>query len=177
MFDLLLTNAVVATMDGETPYGLVRDGAIGVAGGKVAFVGRAAEVPPNMQGGGVGRVWDLKGKVVTPGLVDPHTHIVYGEEGLVDFEVLSEGGQRWDLEARGGGVGGMVKRTRSMSEQALYDASRARMSRLIANGSRCRLRVACRSRPRVRLSSRPRSKLGPNVRRPVRTSVIASEDQ
>ncbi|MEI6202503.1 MAG: imidazolonepropionase, partial [Enhydrobacter sp.] len=130
----LLTNAVVATMDGETPYGLVRDGAIGVAGGKVAFVGRAAEVPPNMQGGGVGRVWDLKGKVVTPGLVDPHTHIVYGEEGLVDFEVLSEGGQRWDLEARGGGVGGMVKRTRAMSEQALYDASRARMSRLIANG-------------------------------------------
>ena len=55
---------------------------------------------------------------MTPGLVDPHTHIVYGEEGLIDFEVLSQGGQRWDLEPRGGGVGAMVKRTRAMSEDA-----------------------------------------------------------
>ena len=130
MFDLLLTNATVATMDGDTPFGLIRQGAIGVAGGKVAFVGRAAMVPA----GRARRVWDLEGKVVTPGLVDPHTHIVYGEEGWVDFEVLSQGGQRWDLETRGGGVGPMVKRTRALSDQALYDASRARMSRLIANG-------------------------------------------
>jgi imidazolonepropionase len=130
MFDLLLTNAAVATMDGDTPYGLVQDGAIGVTGGKVAFVGRASAVRAR----GAGRVWDLKGKVVTPGLVDPHTHIVYGEEGLIDFEVLSQGGQRWDLEPRGGGVGAMVKRTRALSDEALYEASRARMSRLIANG-------------------------------------------
>ncbi len=95
-----------------------------------SFVGRAADVPA----GGAGRVWDLGGKVVTPGLVDPHTHIVYGEEGLIDFEVLSQGGQRWDLEPRGGGVGAMVKRTRALSEEALYEASRARMGRLIANG-------------------------------------------
>jgi imidazolonepropionase len=130
MFDLLLTNGVVATMDGDTPYGLVPDGAIGVAGGKVVFVGRASEV----SAAGAGRVWDLKGKVVTPGLVDPHTHIVYGEEGLIDFEVLSQGGERWDLEPKGGGVGALVKRTRLLSEEALYETSRARMARLIANG-------------------------------------------
>src|SRR5476651_1539901 len=130
MFDLLLTNGVVATMDGDKPYGLVPDGAIGVTGNKVAFVGRASEVPA----AGAGRVWDLKGKVVTPGLVDPHTHIVYGEEGLIDFEVLSQGGERWDLEPKGGGVGALVKRTRLLSEEALYETSRARMARLIANG-------------------------------------------
>ena len=45
-----------------------------------------------------------------------------------------QGGQRWDLEPRGGGVGHLVKRTRLLSEEALYAASRARMSRLIANG-------------------------------------------
>src|SRR5471030_2026800 len=130
MFDLLVTNGAIATMDGDTPYGLVPDGAIGVTGGKVAFIGRAAKVPA----GGAGRVWDLKGKVVTPGLVDPHTHIVYGEEGLIDFEVLSQGGERWDLEPKGGGVGALVKRTRLLSEEALYETSRARMARLIANG-------------------------------------------
>ena len=131
MFDLLLTNGVVATMDGDAPFGLVRDGAVGISGGKVSWIGHAAEAPVAQA---AGEVWDLGGKVVTPGLVDPHTHIVYGEEGLVDFEVLSQGGQRWDLEPRGGGVGQLVKRTRLLSEEALYAASRARVSRLIANG-------------------------------------------
>src|SRR6185436_17862685 len=56
------------------------------------------------------------------------------EEGFVDFEVLSQGGQRWDLEPAGGGVGNLVKRTRLLSDEVLYAASRARMSRLIANG-------------------------------------------
>ncbi len=130
VFDLLLTNGAIATMDGEAPFGLVADGAVGIAGGKVAWVGRASDVPA----GGAAEVWDVGGKVVTPGLVDPHTHIVYGEEGLIDFEVLSQGGQRWDLEPKGGGVGHLVKRTRLLSEDALYEASRARMSRLIANG-------------------------------------------
>ncbi len=130
MFDLLLRNATVATMRDGAPFGLVPGGAVGIAGGKVAWIGPDGQAPAS----GAREVWDLGGKVVTPGLVDPHTHIVYGEEGLIDFEVLSQGGQRWDLEPRGGGVGAMVKRTRALSEEALYAASRARMSRLIANG-------------------------------------------
>jgi imidazolonepropionase len=129
MFDLLLTNATVATMADNSPFGLVRDGAIGITEGKIAWVGPAAQGPSE-----AGTVRDLAGKVVTPGLVDPHTHIVYGEEGLIDFEVLSQGGQRWDLEAKGGGVGALVRRTRLLSEEAIYAASCARMSRLIANG-------------------------------------------
>src|SRR5262245_39025546 len=128
MLDLLLTHATVATMADDRPFGLVADGAVGIENGKIAWIGPAAQAPP------AATVRDLAGKVVTPGLVDPHTHIVYGEEGLVDFEVLSQGGQRWDLEPAGGGVGNLVKRTRALSEEALYAASRARMSRLIANG-------------------------------------------
>ncbi len=128
MFDLLLTNATVATMAVGVPFGLVRDGAVGISAGKVAWIGPAAQMPPAAE------TRDLCGKVVTPGLVDPHTHIVYGEESIVDFEVLSQGGQRWDLEPRGGGVGHLVRRTRALTEDAIYQASRARMSRLIANG-------------------------------------------
>ena len=130
MFDLLLRNAAIATMQDGSPFGLVSKGAIGITGGKVAWIGPDAEVPAS----GAAKVWDLGGKVVTPGLVDPHTHIVYGEEGLVDFEILSCGGGRWDLENGGGGVGGMARRTRALSEEALYAATRARVSRLIANG-------------------------------------------
>src|SRR5262249_43924398 len=93
-----------------------------------AWIGPAAEAPPAVT------LRDLSGRVLTPGLVDPHTHIVYGEEGLVDFEVLSQGGQRWDLEPAGGGVGNLVERPRRPAAEAPYAASRARMSRLIANG-------------------------------------------
>src|ERR1051325_1995148 len=132
-FDLLLTNGTVATMDGDKPFGLVPDGAVGITAGKIAWIGRAADAPDALKGG-AGKTWDVGGKVVTPGLVDPHTHIVYGEEGLVDFEVLSQGGGRWDLETKKAGVGGMARRTRLLSEEALYAATRARMSRLIANG-------------------------------------------
>ena len=130
MFDFLLTNANVATMDGEAPFGLVADGAIGITDGKIAWIGPSAAAREDQ----AGEVRDLGGQVVTPGLVDPHTHIVYGEEGLDDFEVLSQGGGRWDLEPAGAGIWAMAKRTRALSEEALYAASRRRMSRLVANG-------------------------------------------
>ena len=94
MYDLLLTHANVATMDGDRPFGLIEDGALAVADGKIAWIGPSREAPE----GRAARVRDLGGQVLTPGLVDPHTHIVYGEEGLHDFEVLSQGGGRWDLE-------------------------------------------------------------------------------
>ena len=128
MLDLVLRNATVATMADGSPFGLVKEGAVGIERGRIAWVGPDGDAPSATG------TRDLGGKVVTPGLVDPHTHIVYGEEGLVDFEILSQGGQRWDLEPKGGGVGNLVKRTRQLSEEALYAASRARMSRLIANG-------------------------------------------
>ena len=72
----------VATLDGAQAFDLVRDGAAGVTKGKVAWIGRAADVPA----GGEGKTWNIGGKVPTPGLVDPPTHIVYGEEGPVDFD-------------------------------------------------------------------------------------------
>ena len=130
MYDLLLIRANVATMDGDRPFGSIEDGALAIADGKIAWIGPSREAPE----GRAARVIDLGGQVLTPGLVDPHTHIVYGEEGLRDFEVLSQGGGRWDLEPAGAGIQGMARRTRALSEEALYAASRRRMSRLAANG-------------------------------------------
>ena len=129
MFDRLLTNARVATMEG-TGFGLIEDGAVALSEGAIAWVGPRAALPSRE----AGAVDDLGGRLVTPGLVDPHTHLVYGEEGFGDFEILSQGGGRWDLEPAGAGVGGLVARTRALSEEALYAAARARLSRLIAHG-------------------------------------------
>ena len=130
MFDLLLTHGAVATMADDRPFGLIEDGALGIAGGKIAWLGPSDAVPEAK----AGAVRDLGGQVVTPGLVDPHTHIVYGEHGLRDFEVLSQGGGRWDLAAQGGGVWEAARQTRLLSEEAMYAASRRRVSRLVANG-------------------------------------------
>lgn len=130
MFDQLLTDACVATMDGNAPFGLIASGAVAISGGKIAWVGPLEALPSR----DAGMVHELAGRLVTPGLIDPHTHLVYGEEGFGDFEILSRGGGRWDLEPAGAGVGGLVRRTRALSEEDLYAASRARMLRLIAHG-------------------------------------------
>ena len=130
MYDLLLTHGNVATMDGDRPFGSIEDGALAIENGRIAWMGPSREAPEDRSA----RVRDLAGQVITPGLVDPHTHIVYGEEGLHDFEVLSQGGGRWDLEPAGAGILEMARRTRELSEEALYAASRRRMSRLVANG-------------------------------------------
>ena len=130
MFDQLLIHARVATMEGTTPFGLIERGAIAIDGAAIAWVGPLQALPSRE----AGAVHDLGGRLVTPGLVDPHTHLVYGEEGFADFEILSQGGGRWDLEPAGAGVGGLVARTRALSEEALYAASHARLRRLIAHG-------------------------------------------
>ena len=129
-WDLLFTNACLATMADGEGFGRIDHGAVAVADGRIAWLGPIDALPA----GEARAARDLGGQVLTPGLADPHTHIVYGEEGLVDFEVLSQGGDRAELEAKGGAVQGLVRRTRAMAEADLYAASRARIARLIANG-------------------------------------------
>jgi len=72
----LWTNACIATMaaDAPQPYGLVDDGALAVEDGRIAWVGPRAELPAQLGGG---TVHDAQGALVTPGLIDCHTHLVY----------------------------------------------------------------------------------------------------
>ena len=82
-------DACVATMGGAQPSGLVRDGAIGVTKGKVAWIGRAADVPA----GGAGKAWNIGGKVLTP-----DTHIVLARKG---WSISSAVGRRHALGSLG----------------------------------------------------------------------------
>lgn len=133
MFDAIWINAKLATMTGNQPYGLIEDGAIAVQKGRIAWVGPQAQLPAKPSQA-PSRVHDVGGRVITPGLVDSHTHIIYAGEGLVDFEILARGGSRQELIKAGGGVRGMIGRTRAATEQQLYESTVRRCLRLIANG-------------------------------------------
>ena len=70
----------------------------------MAWIGRAADVPAR----GAVKAWNIGGKDLTPGLVDPHSHIVLARRGWSISRCRRKGGMRWDLWGRGGGVGALV---------------------------------------------------------------------
>ena len=133
MWDALWVNAPVATMAGDAAFGLIADGAVASEGGKIVWVG-ARDALPGDPRSLARRVHDCKGHLLTPGLVDPHTHIVYGGNGVTDFELLTQGGTRDQMIAAGGGVPGLVRKTRAASEEELYSVSEKRVKQLIAHG-------------------------------------------
>jgi len=86
-YDLVLTNAHLATMRGDEPYGMMPHGAIAVKDGRMAWVGPANAVSANS----ADHVVDLGGRWVTPGLIDCHTHIVYAGNRAHEFEMRLQG--------------------------------------------------------------------------------------
>ena len=133
VWDSLWIDGAVATLSGSEPFGLIANGAVGIEGDRIAWVGPVADLPGPPEA--LARhVEHFAGRVLTPGLVDCHTHVVYAGDGLADFEVLTQGGGRGDLERVGGGVQGMVKRTRAASDAELYEQSADRVVRLITAG-------------------------------------------
>ena len=130
MWDTLWTNAAVATMgEGGAPFGLIEHGALAAKGGRIEWVGRAVEAPA-----GSGVVVDCEGAVMTPGLCDPHTHVVHAGERRGDWELRLAGATRDDLVRVNGGVRGTMLTTRATSEAELLQQSARRVSAMIANG-------------------------------------------
>ena len=133
-WDILWTNARVATMvAGDTPYGLIEAGAVAVAGGEIAWVGSAADAPDDAVRA-CPRVVDCAGQLVTPGLIDCHTHLVYGGNRAREFEMRLEGASYEDISRAGGGINSTVRETRAADEDALVAAALPRLRRLMADG-------------------------------------------
>ena len=133
MWDTIWTGGRLATMAGAAPYGTVEDGAIAVAGGRIAWVGPAAELPGRPEDLARER-HDLGGRWVTPGLVDCHTHLVYGGDRAREFEARLEGASYEEIARAGGGIVSTVAATRAADEDALFEAVRRRLSALLAEG-------------------------------------------
>jgi imidazolonepropionase len=129
-YDIVLTNAHLATMQGDDPYGMIPCGAIAVKDGRIASVGPASAVPANSVDG----VIDLGGRWVTPGLIDCHTHIVYAGNRAHEFEMRLQGATYETIARSGGGIRSTMAATRAADERDLFDASAPRIRRLLQEG-------------------------------------------
>lgn len=130
-FFVLLTNATLACMNGDAPYGLLRDGAIRVVGGRIDRVCAMADLPAGAPGE---EVVDLKGRLVTPGLIDCHTHIVHGGNRANEFEMRLNGASYEEVARAGGGIVSTVRATRAASRDELLASALTRVDALIGEG-------------------------------------------
>jgi imidazolonepropionase len=132
MWDRLLTNCHVATMDGDAgaPFGAIHDAAIGIQDGRIVQVGRRVE----LAGYRAERVENLGGAWVTPGLIDCHTHLVFGGNRAGEFEQRLEGVSYEEIARAGGGILATVKATRLAPLDALVEQARPRLKALMAGG-------------------------------------------
>ena len=127
---LLLSNLTLATMtDG---YGLIQDAAVVIEEDRIVWAGPRADIP-----GPYDRLppTELGGRLVTPGLIDCHTHIVFAGDRAAEFEMRLNGASYADVARAGGGILSTVTATRAASEAELLAAALARADQIIAGGA------------------------------------------
>jgi len=130
-WDLLLTDARIATMEHDVaPFGVIDHGAIAVADGTIAWVGKAASLPHNTANETV----SLAGRWVTPALIDCHTHLVFGGDRSAEFEQRLSGVSYEEIARAGGGILSTVHATRNSSGDELFESASRRLQMLQADG-------------------------------------------
>ena len=134
--DLLITDCHVATMvapsagQGGAAYGAIEDAAILIRDGGIVWVGPRADLPEYE----AAQTDRLEGRWVTPGLIDCHTHLVFGGDRSGEFEQRLEGATYEEIARAGGGIVSSVKATRAASEDELYASALTRLAGLKATG-------------------------------------------
>ncbi|MGB8817528.1 MAG: imidazolonepropionase [Rhizobiaceae bacterium] len=129
--NLILTNATLATMQAGSAYGLIEDGTIAISGGRIAWAGKAVDVPADYS---AFTPYDLEGRLVTPGLIDCHTHVVFGGNRAREFEMRLNGATYEDIARAGGGILSTVSATRASSEDQLLIEALARVDAMLGAG-------------------------------------------
>ncbi len=127
----LITDCRIATMvAGGEPYGAIEDGAILIRDGRIAWVGARADLPDHeaVETDRLGGAW------VTPGLIDCHTHLVFGGDRSGEFEQRLEGATYEEIARAGGGIVSSVTATRAATEDDLFASAMGRLDGLTATG-------------------------------------------
>lgn len=127
----LWRNAHLTTLAESNGWGFIRRGAMVVEDDTIRWVGSDADLPAGLT---VHAEHHLDGELVTPGLVDCHTHLVYGGQRAREFELRLEGASYEDIANAGGGIRSTVAATRNASDGALFYAARQRALALMAEG-------------------------------------------
>ena len=127
----VLCQARIATMRSEHGYGLIDDAALVLDGGSIAWVGPAAELPSQFSNA---EHIPLRHRLVTPALIDCHTHLVFGGDRAKEFEMRLEGASYEEIARAGGGIVSTVEATRSAPGDELLAAASERADALIEQG-------------------------------------------
>ncbi|MES0476087.1 imidazolonepropionase [Citrobacter braakii] len=129
--DVIWRNVRLATMDPErnTPYGLVEGHALIVRQGKIRDI-----VPESSLYLTHDNTFDMQGRLITPGLIDCHTHLVFGGNRAGEWEQRLNGVSYQQISAQGGGINATVSATRSASDEQLLHLAHQRMEQLIKEG-------------------------------------------
>ncbi|HEU4704625.1 MAG TPA: imidazolonepropionase [Sphingomicrobium sp.] len=132
MWDRLLIDCHVATMEAASgdPLGVIRNGSIGIQDGRVVRVGKRTE----LAGFRAKEVVPLDGAWVTPGLIDCHTHLLFGGNRADEHALRRSGASYEEIAKAGGGIASTVARTSAASEPELLESARGRLRALMAGG-------------------------------------------
>ena len=128
---MLLANAKLATLQNNDEFGIIDDGVIVLDGAHIAWVGGAIELPETYRDQ---ETRDLGGRLVTPALIDCHTHVVFGGNRAVEFELRLNGASYQEVAQAGGGIVSTVTATRAASEDELLTDALIRIDAMIAEG-------------------------------------------
>ncbi|MBB3657961.1 imidazolonepropionase [Rhizobium sp. BK650] len=129
----LWRNARLASLREDLPgLGIIEKGAVVYEGGRILFAGPEGELPSWLIE--AAEITDLEGRWVTPGLVDCHTHIVYGGNRAREFEMRLKGATYEEIARAGGGIVSSVKATNALTVEGLIEAALPRLDTLISEG-------------------------------------------
>ncbi len=127
----LLTNLRLATMTADRPYGLVEDGAVAIADRRIAYAGPVEDFEEAFD---EFEARDMGRRLVTPALIDCHTHLVFGGNRAREFEMRLEGATYEEIARAGGGIVSTVAATRELSKDELVEAALPRLDAMLAEG-------------------------------------------
>ena len=129
----LWRNARLATMARGLPgLGVVEHGAVAAQGGRIVYAGLEAEMPAGLRN--ASEITDCGGRWITPGLIDCHTHLVFGGDRAQEFELRLQGAGYEEIARAGGGIVSTMKATRAAREAELTASALARLDALMAEG-------------------------------------------
>jgi imidazolonepropionase len=123
---ILLTGITAATMRGG--YGLIPDAALLIEGDTIVWIGPRSQAPK-------AQTLDCQGKLLTPGLIDAHTHLVFAGNRAAEFELRLQGASYEEIARQGGGILSTVTATRAATEDDLIAGSLPRLDAMIATGT------------------------------------------